>query len=188
MAGHYNWTVSIPESQLDITPKYVLSFKPALNGKYDASGPELLSPLFLVIMKMDTTHSASLPPLSSPTSSISFTSTTTLFASSVTPTPLPSASLTTIPKSLGLSTGAKVGLCVGLFLLVLTICSLLAILSFRRTRHQRELVELLKSAEEMRYASIAPSSVVEVVEGLERDAGIPVPQKASVHTSAQPDS
>lgn len=51
-------------------------------------------------------------------------------------------------------------------------------------------MELLKSAEEKRYASVSVdhSSEVRVVEVPERDAGIPVPGRERVHTSAQPGS
>ncbi|QDS73446.1 hypothetical protein FKW77_008781 [Venturia effusa] len=192
VADELTWTVDIPDEQLSITPKYVLRFKPA-DSSFNASTPDLPSPAFLVIMNMGMTSSSSPSSSTTPSSSslVPSPSISISNSSSTTTTLLPSASLViamTTPKALGLSTEAKIGLCVGLFFLVLVICSLLAVLSIRRSRHQRELMGLLKSVEEKRCAEafVDPSSAAQVLEVGESNPENVVSGRGSGHNLGQP--
>ncbi|QDS73447.1 hypothetical protein FKW77_008789 [Venturia effusa] len=141
VAGNFAWTIAVPDKYLSVSAKYVLRFKePA--AKYSADTADLSSPGFLVLKatnSLSTTKSPSIIPTSTSTSSsITATSVTTSQPASTTP----AASASTDPpattpmvasqQQLGLNTGAKAGLGVGISLVVLAIVALVAFLLRRR--------------------------------------------------------
>ncbi|KAH7409455.1 hypothetical protein BKA64DRAFT_720727 [Cadophora sp. MPI-SDFR-AT-0126] len=132
-AGNFAWTIQVPDTSLAISAKYVLRFKAAASSLEIDSG-ELSSPGFIILRAIISTTStpdtrtSSVATSSNPVTS-SFSGSTLASPTPLNPTATPVSQQTS--GSGGLTTGAKIGIGLGVSLGILVLC-VLAYILFKR--------------------------------------------------------